>query len=400
MNYITTIQAANKWGITSRRVLNLIKTNRIPEAIQIGSQWMIPENTQKPKDGRYKEIKENKKDDIFFRYPSFDGIDINDFNPPLSNIEIDIKKTSSLFHECRFEEAKLIIEELTNKEMPTYLYVYVLYVSCLIHIYTNNCIKFKDNYNKLTSELKKDFPRKKEMSSLIYEIDENLGLVEYTVKKFDINSNYQYHESFYAHLASLCFMALFNSGKTNISEKDLIPYEYICKTLENKGYYADLQNIHLCLGNVYGLIANIDKMVFHYKKMFDLTQKYNLFYLPASTYFFYSKAFDEALISYPEDFKNKIKRLSNDVHTRFLQFSNSTISNNFYSLLKNKDYIYILLANQGYSNKEVARIIDTSESNVANKYSAIYGSLNVKNKNELVNLYKQSIIRSLNKDIK
>ena len=54
MGFLTTTQASDKWGISSRRIQILCTEGRVPGAIRIGSIWAIPENTEKPKDARVK----------------------------------------------------------------------------------------------------------------------------------------------------------------------------------------------------------------------------------------------------------------------------------------------------------------------------------------------------------
>jgi excisionase family DNA binding protein len=58
MNYITTREAAEKWGISERRILQYCNAGRIPGAAKMGNTWLIPKDAEKPKDGRRKEAKE------------------------------------------------------------------------------------------------------------------------------------------------------------------------------------------------------------------------------------------------------------------------------------------------------------------------------------------------------
>lgn len=60
MEYITANEAAEKWGISGRRVQLLCKQGRIKGARRLGWAWMIPADAEKPIDGR---LKENKKGD-------------------------------------------------------------------------------------------------------------------------------------------------------------------------------------------------------------------------------------------------------------------------------------------------------------------------------------------------
>lgn len=52
--YITVKQAAEKWGISDRRVRILCSEGKIPGAYQEGRSWKIPHDASKPTDGRYK----------------------------------------------------------------------------------------------------------------------------------------------------------------------------------------------------------------------------------------------------------------------------------------------------------------------------------------------------------
>ncbi|MCC2221304.1 MULTISPECIES: helix-turn-helix domain-containing protein [Lachnospiraceae] len=54
MEYMSAPQAAEKWGISERRVQILCKENRIPGASKLGYMWLIPKDAEKPVDGRLK----------------------------------------------------------------------------------------------------------------------------------------------------------------------------------------------------------------------------------------------------------------------------------------------------------------------------------------------------------
>ena len=62
MDYITTQQAAEKWGVGSRWVQALIKRGSIEGAIRFGNVWMIPKDAPKPADGRRNNRRQPKKE--------------------------------------------------------------------------------------------------------------------------------------------------------------------------------------------------------------------------------------------------------------------------------------------------------------------------------------------------
>lgn len=54
MDYITTKEAAEKWGISDRRVLQYCNEGRIKGAVKMGNTWLIPKSAERPADGRKK----------------------------------------------------------------------------------------------------------------------------------------------------------------------------------------------------------------------------------------------------------------------------------------------------------------------------------------------------------
>lgn len=52
MEFMTAKEAAEKWGITPRRVQVLCAEGRIPGAWRLGNAWAIPINSEKPRDER------------------------------------------------------------------------------------------------------------------------------------------------------------------------------------------------------------------------------------------------------------------------------------------------------------------------------------------------------------
>ena len=67
MDYIKISKAAEKWGISTRRIRVLCAEGKIPGVIRKGNLYMIPENASKPLDGRrthpdvFAEVEEKRK---------------------------------------------------------------------------------------------------------------------------------------------------------------------------------------------------------------------------------------------------------------------------------------------------------------------------------------------------
>ena len=60
MDYMTLKEAAEKWGVTPRRVNYYCAAGRIPGAVKMAGVWLIPKNAEKSIDGRTKQGKAEK----------------------------------------------------------------------------------------------------------------------------------------------------------------------------------------------------------------------------------------------------------------------------------------------------------------------------------------------------
>lgn len=61
MEYMSAREAADKWGISQRRVAVLCSESRISNATMVGNMWIIPTTAEKPKDAR--STRYNKKEE-------------------------------------------------------------------------------------------------------------------------------------------------------------------------------------------------------------------------------------------------------------------------------------------------------------------------------------------------
>ena len=56
MDYITLKETSEKWGISSRQVNYYCVDGRIPGAVKIAGDWLLPKEAEKPTARRYKSI--------------------------------------------------------------------------------------------------------------------------------------------------------------------------------------------------------------------------------------------------------------------------------------------------------------------------------------------------------
>ena len=64
MDYMTLKEAAEKLGVTPRRVNYYCAGGRIPGAVKMAGVWLLPKTAEKPTDRRRKEGKKNNENSL------------------------------------------------------------------------------------------------------------------------------------------------------------------------------------------------------------------------------------------------------------------------------------------------------------------------------------------------
>lgn len=146
--YMSTKQAAEKWGISDRRIRVLCSEGKIPGAYQEGRGWKIPQDAVKPADGRYKskesllDMIDRKKKELDSRRPLTEGeverlgeqfiveytynsnaiegntLTLRETDMVLKGLTIDQKPLKDHMEAVGHKEAFEFVSELTKQSVP------------------------------------------------------------------------------------------------------------------------------------------------------------------------------------------------------------------------------------------------------------------------------------------
>ncbi|MCL2690071.1 MAG: Fic family protein [Chitinispirillia bacterium] len=124
MNYISTKLAAEKWGISQRRVRVLCEQGKIGGAIRTGKSYSIPENAKKPQDNRFKALTldeiyekiELKKQELSKRRPLTQG-ELERLNEDFM-IEYTYNSNAIEGNTLTLQETALVLRGLTVDKKP------------------------------------------------------------------------------------------------------------------------------------------------------------------------------------------------------------------------------------------------------------------------------------------
>jgi len=386
MEYISTEQAAKKWGISQRRVVRLSGDNRIQGAKLFGGIWMIPEDAEKPADLRTKKKLPSIKPVTDFRFPLLINHDESDYQPPLSEEERQLRQGQVDFYACRVPESKRVIFPLSENATNRYVRISALFHRCYISEYENNIRDYNRTLYEFNRLLAEDFPYKKEMLLFRYMLDQSNGRYASLLEGLNTEPGDEYHPSAYYMATQLSLCTLADNDFTLFSRLRYETYELLCTQMERDGYYLEAQLLHCLLIEIYRMQTNNEKMISHMRRALKIGLEHELYFYPAIHFFYYPDITKKVFKEFPKDFAEKISSLSDDVRKKYSNFADTRNELSYWNLLSKNEFVYISLAFQGYSNKQVASTLNRSDKYVSRMYSQIYDKLNVKNKNELIDL--------------
>lgn len=120
--FITVKQAAEKWGISDRRIRVLCSEGKIPGAYQEGRGWKIPADAEKPADGRYRSKEsillriDAKKKELDGRRPLTEG-EVARFNEEFI-VEYTYNSNAIEGNTLTLRETDLVLRGLTIDQKP------------------------------------------------------------------------------------------------------------------------------------------------------------------------------------------------------------------------------------------------------------------------------------------
>jgi len=390
MKYISSEEMAKKWGVSSRRVILLAKEGRIPNVMQIGMRWMIPEDAEKPIDGRTK-VAKIKQENNSFRLPLFLDCEEDDYYPTLSAEEKLLRKAQLDFNACNLEAAKEPLLFLSSSNNIYIRIAAVMHLSILM-LALKEFDKFSEYKRKLLILLSQDFPYHNEMMLFKYLFDVIMGITKALLEDFSIDSNYSYHPSSFGLLSALSIFTAADDDVSSISRLHLDPFEAICQQLEHSGKYFDAQLLHIQLIYGYQMQGKIEQAMQHMRNALNIARDRNLVYLTAINITYVPEIFNAVSCEYPADFIEKITYYAKFSNEAYILLTEALGKVTIYTSLSGKDFRFVYLASQGYTNKRIAELMGTSEFYVSKRFSEIYRKLKIKGKTELKKLFTETVI--------
>jgi len=391
MEYISTSQAAKLWQISTQRITILAKDGRIPGAVQVGKRWLIPQNANKPADGRTKSAKEDSALDDSFRFPLLINKEENDFIPKLSKEEQQLRFGQKQFYACDFIDSEKEMESLLASSVNPCIRITALYYLCCISAYKLDLPAFEKYFELFSKLLSTDFPHKNDMQAWRFQLCLDSGYnYKYILDNFKISSTENIHPSAYSLMFIYSIISQADGDFSMYSRLRFENYEIACMRMEEHGFFFEAQELHYFLLEFYQMKSNEEMMLYHLRCGLKIAYDHKLYYWAAAHVYYYPEITKKVLKEFPNDFADTMNELGQTLHEKYVAFTARKNTTPYLGILSDKEIKLATFAVQNISNQEVAKHLNISEKTVSKRYTVIYEKLGVKNKKELADL----IIRS------
>lgn len=387
MEYITTKDAAIKWGISTTRVTILANEGRIPGAHHLGKSWLIPANAVKPPELKANHSasakKENKKETINFSFPLFhfrpDWSYIKDTQ--LTNQQQQLLLAENAVLECRFKDAYPLLEAILKSPDDIVIEIGALWNAGICCIGLNKRNNFSRIYMRLQMLLAKDFSHKDDLVIILDLLKTFIETIDFA-SKYDISYD-NIHEQCLPILClqkgySILTKEIMNPGTadTNLLELNL-------RLLETSSAVIATEIMHCFLLGIYYLRQDKVAMERHAKLALEIAYE-NKYYFPIVVYYSsLQPVLAPALAQYPEDFQKHCQILISQYEKNFTAFLSTLDEHDVISKLNDNDYPYIYAVLMDLPNNIIADKLGISERTVKRKYDSICEKLGVAHKKDL-----------------
>ena len=256
--YMTAAEAAKKWGISHRRVITLCRENRIPDAAMLGKMWIIPNDAEKPADGRTTWYEKKNPPKPFVKWAGGKGQllpTIRKFYPP--NMGTEIRK----YCEPMVGAGAVLFDILNTYEMDE---VYI----CDTNVELINTYEVvRDNPQRLLKYLS-------EYEKEHLDCDDNTRIDYYYQQRERFNTEMQHptksnsilRAALFIYLNKTCFNGLYRVNRKGLFNVPMGSYKHptICDMDNIKKASELLQGVTILVGDYTCIDKYVDEQTFVY----------------------------------------------------------------------------------------------------------------------------------------
>lgn len=392
MEYITTKEASEKWGISPTRITILANQGRIMGARRVGKSWLIPGGAEKPAPlhgGRAASSAEKCEADNF-SFPLY--IFRPDWSPELekklTGQEKLLLSAVKCVQECRFQEAYTMVEPVLSNPSGIGMEIGALYLAGICATMLNRVYDFSQFYLRLQMMLSSDFPHRDDYAVLLDDLKTYVKSAASIAYAQTINSDI--HEQCIPMLCMKIGYVYMSRETASPGSTEVELLELAARFLGTTGAAAAVEHLQIYLTGIYYLRNDLAAAEKHARTAIRIAYENGHCFSLVLCYRYYESVMAPILAEYPQQFRQQLLALSSQYARNMHAFLAAVSEDAVFSKLTDGEFPYAYAVLQELPNKEIARRLHVSENTVRRRLEQVCAKLGVRTKKELRDTLRQN----------
>jgi len=392
MNYLSTRQVSEIWGISPRRIVLLASQGRIDGAEQIDGRWFIPEDAEKPGDPRKKKTASSKRSGDPYIYPFLLGcVNSEEQVKAFTDEQKELYELCLVYETGDFGKSRVLAEKLLNAKNE-YVRLGALYHLPTICMYLGDYSATEKYTILFRAACRVCRDHKAEIGVLLASFDSEMESISAYAESINTIDIAVLPDSLLPVLSVwLMFSAVVKTAKGEASP-DFISHEITCRTIEAQGYYFYAMYTHLCLSMLYSAYSITEKERLHMKQAIEIALEHNVLFTLSLSVGYHLDTARDFLKKYPPEVTERILALTETFKNARNGYAEYKGNKTILAKLREDDYTLITLCLTNCTIEEIAARFGLSRSGINKRLANLYDKLGVKSKNELTKVFLHSFL--------
>jgi len=403
MEYITTLEAAQRWGTTQRSIARYAKAGKIPGAVLRGKSWLIPGDAWRPVDRRSPAwslamaATDHYAKSTDFHFPMFMYSRSHGQREKLNPVEQQLFDAEEQWLQGNYPEAYRLAKQFLPLEaaLPMYLQVGILYVLVFTGVDNGDAEGVLEYIRQIDLRLQQDFPYKKEME-LYYPIVKAHFSGYASMMEFLPDQDYSYHQdAFLVLLVRYLYQYLcsFEEGM-NFRQEDIAFFACMLNMVEGEGRDTIATVLHIALANICVYCHDWAGAGKHLDKAIALGLRAGCLTMLLAPLHANDKRFLKRLAKWDDKAGDRLLWLWHSHLQGVRALSQLRQKDTIRLKFSGEELSLLYAAAMGYSNAQLAELLGLRPSTISKKLHELYAKTGLQKRSEI----KEYIIR-LNKEI-
>jgi len=385
MKYFSTKEISRIWNISPRRIVVLCEEGRIPGAMLVGRNWVIPENSEKPSDRRTRSHRDDKHDDTKYRFPLLylGHYSIREVQADFSIEEKKLYRAQMLWIQGDFDASLEIVENLRKTCTTQTVLPGIYYCLCNLYLIKGRFADFERTYIACKLICMGQKRHRKEAELITRDFETLFKGNTYFNDKFKIDPEYVYDHSAEPFLILFCGLSAVVRSRTGKTKINPAMYEIAVQWLEHDGFFYSAHILHSYVASMYMLSGDSDAANHHIERAIEIASEKNFAASLARVMILFPDYFTDAFEGCSEDFKEKTLKCRDIYRTMRNDFEVYEKNDSIVGKFNEREIRFVSYSLRNLPNDEIASYEKVSPQTVSVYYSKLYAKFGVNSKKKL-----------------